>query len=306
MDTWKEKSFSKYLRVPSKLGNKIYKFSQVLVYNTYHYYVLRIIEEGGNIYVLELNDNEVRKLSFHDVFNLLNNTTFVLKKEYKNRLQIEVEEKEKKVKKTKKKKNKEKIPPFEIRAVMYEIYDEKKKYELVDVIKELDNITIPPDINDYIYEPIKEGSMQRINNDESKEKEPGKSDAEIKGANKDQANNIEINDKKVSEQNSDNDIQMIENIQSNNEKFSSYVENIPKESKTAVVSSQKFEIVNTDLINYASEKKLTRKDKEKYSAGKIMRERIQSIEIDEKTFLMEINQQKLERRSRFIRKNIME
>ena len=99
MEYWEEKSFVTYLSVPSYTGDKIYKISQVLVYNTEHYYVLRIIEEEEKIYVIELNDNEVRKLFFHEVFQLLKDNSVVLREEYKNRLQIQFEEDEKKQRK---------------------------------------------------------------------------------------------------------------------------------------------------------------------------------------------------------------
>ena len=188
---------------------------------------------------------------------------------------------------------------------MYELFDKKKKYEIGDVIKQLDDIAFPPDIKENIYENTKKGI-----NDQKKENKP------IVAAEVNDQENNKINDK----QNSDNDIEMIENIESNNEKSSSNVENIqsnneknslhdeniPKESKTVVVpplENQNFEIVNTDWINY-SVKKLNRKDNEN-NANK-MRERLNSIEIDERTIMDEINQQKIEIRNKKNKTKIME
>lgn len=268
MDNWEEKSFVTYLKVPYSGREKIYKISQVLLYNTYHYYVLRIIEEEGKIYVLELNDSIVTKLFYYDVFQLLKDDSVVLKKEYKDRLQIQFEKDEKKAKelnenkkkkrKKKSQKEKTKIPPFEIRAVMYELYDEKKKYEIADVIKQLDDIVFPPDINENIYE---KGIIQNSDND---------------------IEMIQSNDEKIPS--------IVENIPSDNGKNSLRDQNIPPESKTVVVPQVKnknLEIAKTDWINY-SVKKLNRKDIENNAKT--------SIEITQREIMEEINKTKIEMR----------
>jgi hypothetical protein len=285
MDNWEKKSFVMYLKVPYLQKEKIYKINQVLLYNTYHYYVLRIVEEEEKIYVLELNDSVVRKQYFHEVFQVLMDDSVVLKEEYKNKLQTQFEKDEEIAKNLNKKKNKRKkekyskentkIPSFEIRAVMYELYEKNKKYEIADVIKQLDDIVFPPDIYEKIYETKKKG---------------------------------------INKQNSDNDIEMIE---SNDEKISSNVENIPsdngknslrdqniqQESKTVVVSqvnNKNLEIPNTDSINY-SVKKLNRKDNEKN-----VNKRKSSIEITQKAIMDEINKKKIEMRKQKTTTIIME
>ena len=273
MDNWEEKSFVTYLKVPYSGREKIYKISQVLLYNTYHYYVLRIIEEEGKIYVLELNDSIVTKQFYYDVFQLLKDDSVVLKKEYKDRLQIQFEKDEKKAKelnenkkkkrKKKSQKEKTKIPPFEIRAVMYELYDEKKTYEIADVIKQLDDIVFPPDINENIYEKgINDNDIQNSDND---------------------IEMIQSNDEKIPS--------IVENIPSDNGKNSLRDQNIPPESKTVVVPQVKnknLEIAKTDWINY-SVKKINHKEIE-INANK------RSIEITQREIMEEINKTKIEMR----------
>ena len=285
MDNWEEKSFVTFLKVPYFGREKIYKISQVLLYNTYHYYVLRITHEEGKIYVFELNDNVVTKLFFHDVFQLLKDDSVVLKEEYKNRLQTQFENDEKiakelnenKKKKRKKKSQKEKtkIPPFEIRAVMYELYDENKKYEIVDVIKQIDDITFPPDINEKIYET-------GINDND---KQNGDNDIVM----------IERDDEKIPS--------IVENIPCDNGKNSLRDQNIPQESKTVVVPQVKnknLEIGKTDWINY-SVKKLNCKDNENN-----VNKRKRSIVITEREIMEEMNKKKIEMRKQRNNEIIME
>jgi hypothetical protein len=153
---------------------------------------------------------------------------------------------------------------------MYELYDKNKKYEIADVIKQLDDIAFPSDI----YEKIYETTNNKQNND---------NDIEM----------IDSNDEKISSN--------VENIPSHNGKNSLRDQNIPQDSKTVVVTEVKnknLEIANTDWINY-SVKKLNRKDNEKNA-------RKRSIEITQTVIMDEINKKKIEMRKQRNTKIIME